>query len=155
MWLLDMHECAILMGYSARFFEEKTMNLHKPSDAAEAASFMQQIAEYESERSLRIDAGVPALHRLVDVAKRDTGQAETVRAFLLGLYNGYNFPFDLTSLRSIDKDLFDDCMSVLAMDARATKKEIYLYINQPDPDTGSKLFKQWARQAIEQRNNTH
>ncbi|WFP48547.1 hypothetical protein PL263_10520 [Methylomonas sp. EFPC3] len=122
---------------------------------AATAKFIQQIAEYELERTLRIDAGVPALHRLVKVAKGDTGQAETVRAFLLGLYNGYNFPFNLVSLRSIDKELFDDCIDVLALDARATQKEIHLYIDHPHPDTGSKLFKQWARQAIDQINNSH
>lgn len=129
------------------------MQTQEPEHIDAVAGFMQQIAEYESERTLRIDAGVPALHRLVKVAKGDTGQAETVRAFLLGLYNGYNFPFNLVSLRSIDKELFDDCMDVLAMDARATQKEIHLYIDQPDPDTGSKLFKQWARQAIDERSN--
>lgn len=120
-----------------------------------AAKFIQQIAEYDAERNLRIAAGVPALHRLVDVAKRDTGQAETVRAFLLGLYNGYNFPFNLVSLRSIDGDLFDDCMDVLAMDARATVKEIHLYIKQPHADYGTELFKQWAKQAIDQKNSAH
>lgn len=121
---------------------------HENTDAVER--FMQQMAEYASERTALIDSGVPALHRLVDVAKRDTGQSETIRAFLLGLYNGYTFPFNLVSLRSIDKALFDDCMVVLALDARATVKEIHLYI-----DSGSELFKQWARLAISEKNKSH
>lgn len=126
---------------------------HENTD--EVSRFIQQMAEHESERTVLIDAGVPALHRLVEVANRDTGQSETIRAFLLGLYNGYNFPFNLVSLRSIDKALFDDCIAVLALDARATVKEIHLYIKYPHSDSGSELFKKWARLAISEKEKSH
>jgi hypothetical protein len=53
------------------------------------ASFLDQIATFETERQAATKAGLPALERLAKVADRDTGQSETVRLFLLGLYNGY------------------------------------------------------------------
>lgn len=85
------------------------------------ASFLDQIAAFETERQTVTKAAIPALERLARVAWRDTGQSETVRLFLLGLYNGYAFPFNLVTLRGLDKSLFDDCMSVLTLDARVTK----------------------------------
>ncbi len=101
--------------------------------------FFQEIFALDTERKAATDAGIPALLRLVKVADRDTGQAATVRQFLLGLYNGYRFPFNLIKLRSLDKALFDDCMLVLTLDARVTAKEIHLYI-----ENGGKRFERWA-----------
>jgi len=72
-------------------------------------------------------AGVDALGRLVHIAQGDTGQSGTVARFLLGLYNGRAFPFDLTGLRGIDRDLHDDCMAVLIMDRRP-RREVHRYI---------------------------
>lgn len=104
--------------------------------------FFQEIFALDTDRKAATDAGIPALLRLVKVADRDTGQAATVRQFLLGLYNGYRFPFNLVKLRSLDKALFDDCMSVLTLDARVTAKEVHLYI-----ENGSKRFERWAKMA--------
>ena len=96
-----------------------------PEKAAE--DYMRQIQRYRQEaEQLRAD-GVPALQRLVKVANGDTGQAGTIARFLLGLYNDRRFPFPMTNLRSIDTELFDDCMAVLAMDARACQKEVHCY----------------------------
>ncbi len=102
--------------------------------------FFRQIAELDAERQAVTATGLPALIRLSAVADRDTGQAGTVRRFLLGLYNGYRFPFNLVTLRGLDKDLFDDCMAVLALDARATAKEIHHYL-----DNGDTCFQRWAQ----------
>lgn len=104
--------------------------------------FFRQMAELETERQAATEAGLPALERLAKVAERDTGQAGTVRLFLLGLWNGYRFPFNLITLRGLDKSLFDDCMAVLTLDARATAKEVHLYL-----DDGGELFERWARLA--------
>lgn len=103
------------------------------------ANFLQQILDQDSERQAATEAGIPALMRLANVADRDTGQAETVRLFLLGLYNGYRFPFNLITLRGLDKSLFDDCMAVLTLDARATAQEVHQYL-----DDGGDLFERWA-----------
>lgn len=58
-----------------------------------------------------------ALARLLPVALRDTGQSGVVARFLLGLYNGPRFPFDMTELRRLDQELFIDCVTVLMMDS--------------------------------------
>lgn len=76
------------------------------------------------------ESGFEALQRLYETACRDTGQARKVAAFLLGLYNGDRFPFDLTDLRGLDDELFEDCMAVLRMDARLTRQEVHNYFDR-------------------------
>lgn len=113
----------------------------KSTDQDDAvASFLAQVAAFDNERQAATKAGLPALERLANVAERDTGQAATVRLFLLGLYNGYRFPFNLVTLRGLDKSLFDDCMLVLTLDARATAKEVHQYLAD-----GGELFERWSR----------
>lgn len=79
--------------------------------------------------------GIPALERLAIVARRDTGQARTIGLFLLGLYNGNAYPFNLSRLRGLDLDLYSDCLAVLSMDYHPTM-EVHEYI-----DDGNELFK--------------
>lgn len=109
-------------------------------DAEVMARFFRQVAELDAERETVTAAGLPALNRLRAVADRDTGQAGTVRAFLLGLYNGHRFPFNLTRLRGLDKALYDDCLAVLALDARVTAQEIHHYL-----DDGEDCFQRLAQ----------
>lgn len=104
------------------------------------ADFMNQILAYDAERQEVQNDGLPALKRLIVIAMKDTGQAITVRRFLLGLYNGPSFPFDLTNLRGLDKQLYYDCIAVLTMDARATVQEIHRYIKD-----GGIIFENWAK----------
>lgn len=82
--------------------------------------------------------GRPALQRLVPIAQRDSGQSVVVRRFLLGLYNGTDFPFDLTELRRLDQAVFNDCLAVLRMDWQPSV-EIHQYIPEH-----AELFKAWA-----------
>ena len=89
--------------------------------------------------SILIEEGTEALKRLMVVAQRDHGASRRVAAFLLGLYNGQRFPFDLTELRGLDHVLFEDCMVALRMDARACKREVHCYF-----DNGGALFEQLA-----------
>lgn len=84
--------------------------------------------------------GAAALQRLFTVANRESGQCRYIAHFLLGLYNGQRFPFDLTDLRAIDNDLFEDCVAVLRMDARITRQEVHLYF-----ENGGKRFEQLAQ----------
>jgi len=72
-------------------------------------------------------SGEPSLRHLFKVAQGDSGQCRYIAQFLLGLYNGMRFPFDLTTLRGLDDDLFEHCMKVLRMDARDTKQEVHQY----------------------------
>lgn len=101
--------------------------------------FLRQIEEYENEKTAAMEKGLPALHRLVTIASGDTGQCIAVRRLLLGLYNSHRFPFDLTTLRGLDKGIYDDCMAVINLDARATLREVHQYI-----DNGGPLFEVWA-----------
>lgn len=116
---------------------------YQPQDEA-VNSFLAQIRAHEIERETVLAAGIPALQHLAKIAQRDTGQAATVRLFLLGLYNGHRFPFNLTALRGLDSGLFNDCLDVLTMDARATVKEVHQYF-----DNGGELFEQFAEIAME------
>lgn len=112
----------------------------KPTEQPEAVNdFLRQIRDLDIERQAVTEAGIPALVRLARIAEGDTGQAATVRRFLLGLYNGYRFPFNLITLRGLDKALFDDCLAVLKLDARATRQEVHHYI-----DNGGELFERFA-----------
>lgn len=86
------------------------------------------------------EAGFEALQRLYQVALGDAGQCRFIARFLLGLYNGNRFPFDLTDLRAIDDSLFEDCMTVLRMDARQCRQEVHMYF----ADGGAK-FEQLVR----------
>lgn len=84
-------------------------------------------------------AGEAALRRLMPIALRDTGQSRSVALFLLGLYNGYRFPFNLSELRGLDYEVMDDCLAVLRMDTSALK-EVHLYF-----ENGSAVFETLAR----------
>lgn len=115
------------------------------NEAATQAIFEQMRAQKELQKEDH-RKGWPALDRLFAVAHRDSGQPRYIAAFLLGLYNGRRFPFDLTDLRCIDHELFDDCMLVLRMD-RWPMKEVHCYF-----DNGGKRFEDLAKlQGIKDR----
>ncbi len=80
-----------------------------------------------------ISAGIAALHRLLErVAQHwHTGQSRRIVAFLAGLYNGADYPFDLTELRGVDRDIAQDCLALLALDTRGIK-EVHRYIENGD-----------------------
>jgi len=83
-------------------------------------------AQRAAQRPAIEEAGRAALGRLYQVAKRDTGQARRVASFLLGLYNGNRFLFDLTDFRCLDAEVFDDCLAVLRMDYQP-RQEVHNY----------------------------
>lgn len=93
--------------------EHKTATLHTHSSLAGALA---QAMAYQQQRPAIVTAGTQALNRLLPVAQGNSGQSRVVGRFLLGLYNGEDFPFDLTDLRGLDLSLFDDCITVLFMD---------------------------------------
>ena len=89
-----------------------------------------------------VENAIDALHRLYAIACRD------VAAFLAGLYNGDAYPFSLTALRGLDDAIFEDCMTVLRLDARQPVQEIHLYL-----DNGGEKFKRmitdWGIKPVE------
>jgi hypothetical protein len=114
------------------FMEPKGTPMRKPDPEAQArmAAVMATRARERDERlqqqpAIRLE-GEAALRRLLPVAQRDTGQSSVVARFLLNLYNGERFPFDLTDLRRLDFDLFEDCMAVLKMDFQPAQ-EVHRY----------------------------
>ncbi|WP_455285772.1 DUF7673 family protein [Cupriavidus necator] len=87
------------------------------------------------------DAGLDSLMYLLEAAESDSGQACVVAAFLAGLYNGRDFPFDLTELRVLDADLFEHCLQVLRLD-HGPQVEVHQYF--PDGTARwQRLIAQW------------
>lgn len=91
------------------------------------------------------EAGFEALQRLYAEAVSDEQEKGSVCArLLLGLYNGSRFPFDLTDLRLLPTELFEDAMQVIRMDARLTRQEVHQYFSQ-----GSKKFERtWSATTV-------
>jgi hypothetical protein len=56
-----------------------------------------------------------------------TGQARRLVRFLAGVYNGNDFPFDLTDLRALDADLASACIDYLNYD-RLAKAEVHTHL---------------------------
>lgn len=86
--------------------------------------------------------------RLYQLVKRNNGTSggNAAAKFLLGLYNGTRFPFDLTDLRVFDAANFVAAMTVLQMDARKTWCEIHILLNAilgAGANTGAE-FEHWA-----------
>ena len=83
---------------------------------ARAATIYADILAMDQRKARAREVGMPALVRLLRVAKGNTGQSEHIGRFLLSLYNGRAYPLDPSNLRCIDWDLQQDCLCVLAMD---------------------------------------
>lgn len=112
-------------------------NLPTPEVRAAYKQMRAEQVRREVVRNVAEKEGVAALQRLAVVANRDTGQSKVVARFLLGLYNGRGFPFDLTDFRVLDYGLFDDCMAVMRMDANP-QQEVHMYFKD-----GDKMFQNW------------
>lgn len=57
-----------------------------------------------------------ALMRLIEIAKRDTGQSGRVAGFLLAWWNAHNCGgFDLTDFWSVDAEIAQDMITVLGL----------------------------------------
>lgn len=108
----------------------------------EDAPINQQVQAAEKTRQNVMKEGKAALFRLFDFAQGDTGQCRTIVRFLVGLYNGDAYPFDLTGLRAIDDALFEDCMAVLRMDARHCVHEVQNYFDNGE-SRWQKMISDW------------
>lgn len=91
-----------------------------------------------------------ALYALWQMAQRDHGGARVAGRFLLGLYNGGRFPFDLTDLRLLDEVRFHQCLEVLRMD-HAPWAEVHVLLGQVCSPDGAPLgyeFEDLAHQLL-------
>jgi hypothetical protein len=111
------------------------MNQHPNTEEQQRKEFLESLTlrqiQFQTRREEAIAAGLPALKRVLAVARRDTGQSQVCGRFLLSLYNGPAFPFDLTDLRRLDVELHDDCLAVLRLDA-SPEKEVHKYFVDGD-----------------------
>lgn len=82
-----------------------------------------------------------ALRRLYDAAANDTGQSVVIGNFLLGLYNGKAYPFNLTKLRRLDTSLHNDCLAALQLDHQPLL-DVHEYF-----ENGTQLINQLCKQA--------
>lgn len=85
--------------------------------------FRSFIATDESE----IREQIAALHRLVAVAKLNSGQPRIVAAFLLNLHWGRGYPFDMTDFNGLSRALFADCVAVLNLNFHP-RAELYEHL---------------------------
>lgn len=86
------------------------------------------------------EAGVIALRRLLPCAHGTSTQAEVLARFLLSLYAGHRFPFDLSELSFLAPDLFVDCLAVVKMSYRP-ELPLYAYFKN-----GQQIWEQLAEE---------
>ncbi len=99
-------------------------------------SFLLLLEQEEKRRQQREESGLPALKRLINATHSGGGQARDIRRFLLGLYNASHWPFDLDRLRTLDADLQQAALEVLALDWNG--REVHTYVSG-----GDELFHSW------------
>lgn len=97
-----------------------------------------------TEQDVPTENPLEALRRLWGIANGHSGQCRYIAAFLLGLYNGNRFPFDLTSFRALDDEIVADCLAVLATDSRA-RYEVHVLLGVPGK-AFEKLASDWRIQ---------
>jgi hypothetical protein len=106
--------------------------------------------EAERRRTLRHYSSeqTNAALRLYKLVKRcpDTGGGIRVAKFLLGLYNGTRFPFDLSDMRCFDAENFEAAITLLRAESTNFWCEIHVLLNAilgPGANCGAE-FESWA-----------
>ena len=81
------------------------------------------------------------LHTMEDVIRTypRSGQAQSLVRFLAGIYNGQDYPFDLTELRGLDIELADACLDYLNYD-RLGEKQVHEHLTN-----GADDLKHWLK----------
>ena len=93
---------------------------------------------------VRVTARALDALKIIEAAIREnpgTGQVERLVRFLAGLYNGSDFPFDLTDLRALDTKLANACLDYLNYD-RLAKREVHHHL-----EGGERELHAWMRAA--------
>jgi hypothetical protein len=78
----------------------------------------------------RADAALRVIEQAID-ENPTTGQARRLVRFLAGLYNGSDYPFDLTELRGLDTRLANACLDYLNYD-RLGIAEVHKHLTNGD-----------------------
>lgn len=135
--LVSLHECIETRPVISEPLVQKSE--HPPEVKAAFAKMRREREEAERQLPAIRAAGLEALKRLLTIAQGDSGQCRHVAAFLLGLYNGNRFKFDLTDFRCLDRKIFNDCLAVLAMDFQPAR-EVHTYF-----ENGGAIWEQLAK----------
>lgn len=135
-WLKDAHQ------YHGDHLIKKGHGRY-PLDKKEQVLDMLMRGENDYEDTL-VDHGIPALIKLINVAQGHSGQSHHLRRLLLGLYNGYEWPFELQRLRALDRELQFDSLLVVAL-ATFGPYEVHTLVN--DGDSVLKAF--WLRECAQ------
>lgn len=106
-----------------------------------------QIWTYQRRRPAIIRTGTQALNRLIPIALSRTETAKTVGRFLLGLYDGATFRFDLKQLQGLGVREFEDCLQVLEMDY-TPEVEVHQRIDEGE-HVWRELMDLWRTQPVE------
>lgn len=85
------------------------------------------------DRAAITSRGLTALEVIETAIRQNptTGQARRLLRFLLGVYNGYDYPFDLTDLRALDTGLANACLDYLNYD-RLGIREVHKHLSGGD-----------------------
>src|ERR1700735_4237275 len=108
-----------------------------PSQAAELNAAWQEIV---AGHRTRLHTAAEATHEIMERARLGlsrivtaveehpgTGQGRRLARFLAGVYNGNDYPFDLTDLRALDIELANACIDYLNYD-RLAKAEVHTHL---------------------------
>ena len=117
------------------------------NESRNIASALSAIHAHQQQQPAIALAGTQALYRLVPIALRNSNQSRVLGRFLLGVYNGEDFPFELSALRSLDLALFEDCLKVLMMDY-TPDLEVHERI-QGGSQIWQQLIEKWAPESLE------
>ncbi len=128
---------------------EITLQVANEVQAQELRRAWHEIAAGKVERLRAIDHGTDAIMervrnslKTIETAIREhptSGQAGRLVRFLAGVYNGGDFPFDLTDLRALDTELANACLDYLSYD-RLGKREVHHHFSG-----GDRELQEWLR----------
>lgn len=92
-------------------------------------------------------AGMDALNRLIDIARRDTGQSKHVADFLLAWWNATSCGgFDLSDLWGVDLEIADDMIEVIGLIRR--NRSYPDALSTPVHEAFKELVKIWRPQLV-------
>ena len=125
-----------------------TLTVHSQDQANELSAAWREIVvkekltrlnELEQDTQAIMDRAQEALVTIEAAIGQNatTGQAKRLVAFIAGLYNGRDYPFDLTDLRALDTRLANACLDYLNYD-RLGKREVHRHLAG-----GEKLLHHW------------
>lgn len=108
---------------------------------------LSQVWAYQRRRPAILRSGTQALNRLIPIALSRTPAGNTVGHFLLGLYDGATFRFNLKHLRGLEVSAFENCLHVLEMDY-LPEVEVHERVDQGDA-VWKELMEVWRTQPLE------